>query len=623
LYDRTVVTIPLLCIRVQQKDIFYLFFEIFTSRKIMTTSFEELGLCPELLKAVENLGFEEPSPIQVLAVPPLLTGQDVVGQAQTGTGKTAAFGLPILEKITAAKNTQALVLCPTRELAIQVAEELGKLAMYKKGIVILPIYGGQPIERQFRALSNGAQVVVGTPGRVIDHLQRGTLHLEETAIAVLDEADEMLDMGFRDDIELILEKTAAHCQRVLFSATMPPAIRELSKRFLREPAMLTITQKILTVPAIDQVYYEVRPYQKMDALCRVLDSQGFRKALVFCSTKRSVDEVTMHLQQRGYQADALHGNLNQTQRDRVMSRFRTDGIEILVATDVAARGIDVDDVDAVINYDIPHDVESYVHRVGRTGRAGREGKAFTFVTVREHYKLHDIIRYTKARINQGQLPTLRDVNTIRTTRLLDEVQETLSAGSLERWLVLVEDFMTERFPDGEMASREVSAALLKLLMQRDFGNQDKAPEVDTLVKEERRAPRRAEGNNAPMRTTRRQEEDGPMTRLQINVGHVHKVTPRALVGAITGESGIPGRSIGAIDIQNTYSVVDIPTELAGDVLTILNGGVFICGTKVTVRVHTAMDTRKGAGSARRPHFGKFNKKPRGATSGKKMYRDPQ
>lgn len=591
----------------------------------MTTSFEELGLCPELLKAVEDLGFEEPSPIQVLAIPPLLAGQDVVGQAQTGTGKTAAFGLPILEKITLGKSTQALVLCPTRELAIQVAEELSKLAIHKKGIAILPIYGGQPIERQFRALNNGAQVVVGTPGRVIDHLQRGTLRLEETAIAVLDEADEMLDMGFRDDIELILEKTAAHCQRVLFSATMPPAIRELSKRFLREPAMLTITQKMLTVPAIDQVYYEVRPYQKMDALCRVLDSQGFRKALVFCSTKRSVDEVTMHLQQRGYQADALHGNLNQTQRDRVMNRFRTEGIEILVATDVAARGIDVDDVDAVINYDIPHDVESYVHRVGRTGRAGREGKAFTFVTVREHYKLHDIIRYTKARINQGQLPTLRDVNNIRTSRLLDEVQETLAAGTLERWLVLVEDFMTERFPDGAVASREVSAALLKLLMQRDFGNQDKPAEVDTLVKEERRAPKKAEnGKNMPMRVNRRQEEDGPMTRLQINVGHVHKVTPRALVGAITGESGIPGRSIGAIEIQNTYSVVDIPVDLAGDVLTVLNGGVFICGTKVTVRVHTEMDTRKGAGAAaRRPHFGKFNKKPRGATSGKKTYREPK
>ena len=341
----------------------------------MTASFEDLGLSPDLLKSIEDMGFEEPSPIQVLAVPPLLAGKYVMGQAQTGTGKTAAFGLPILEKAVPGKGIQAIVLCPTRELAIQVAEEMGKLAAHKRHLTILPIYGGQPIERQFRALSKGAQVVVGTPGRIIDHLQRGTLRLADVSIAVLDEADEMLDMGFRDDIEAILEQTPENCQRVMFSATMRAPILELGKRFLHNPEMLTITHKMLTVPAIEQIYYEVRPHQKMDALCRVLDSQGFRKALVFCSTKRSVDEVTAHLQGRGYQSDGLHGNLAQPQRDRVMNRFRAGGIEILVATDVAARGIDVDDVDAVINYDIPHDVESYVHRIGRTGRAGREGRA--------------------------------------------------------------------------------------------------------------------------------------------------------------------------------------------------------------------------------------------------------
>ena len=315
----------------------------------MAASFEELGLSRELLKAVADLGFEEPSPIQILAIPPLLTGRDAVGQAQTGTGKTAAFGLPLLERTTESKGVQALVLCPTRELAIQVSEELSKLAAYRRSIFILPIYGGQPIERQIRALAKGAQVVVGTPGRVIDHLQRGTLRLDGTRMVVLDEADEMLDMGFREDIELILAQSPEDCQKVLFSATMPQPIRDLSKRFLREPEMLTIAHKMLTVPAIEQLYYEVRPYQKMDALCRVLDSEGFRKALVFCATKRNVDEITVHLQQRGYQADGLHGDLNQTQRDRVMGRFRSDGLEILVATDVAARGIDVDDVDAVIN----------------------------------------------------------------------------------------------------------------------------------------------------------------------------------------------------------------------------------------------------------------------------------
>ena len=590
----------------------------------MTASFTELGLSQELLKAVEDLGFEEPSPIQVLAIPALLTGKDAVGQAQTGTGKTAAFGLPILEKIASGKSVQALVLCPTRELAIQVSEELSKLAVHKRGVSVLPIYGGQPIERQLRALAKGAQVGVGTPGRVIDHLQRGTLRLNEARIVVLDEADEMLDMGFREDIELILEQSPADCQRVLFSATMPQPIRELSKRFLREPEMLTIAHKMLTVPAIEQVYYEVRPYQKMDALCRVLDSQGFRKALVFCATKRSVDEITVHLQQRGYQADGLHGDMNQTQRDRVMSRFRTDGIEILVATDVAARGIDVDDVDAVINYDIPHDVEGYVHRIGRTGRAGREGKAFTFVTVREQYKIREIIRYTKARIQPGQLPTLRDVSNIRTSKLLDEVRQTLAESSLDRWRVLVEDFQTEHFPDGDASSRDISAALLKLLMQRDFGNQDNVGEEDELTMAPQRPAKNAEAKSkGRMQPLPRRQESGPMSRLHIDVGQAHDVTPRALVGAITGESGIPGRSVGAIDIQNNFSIVEISAELAAHVLATLNKGVFISGVKVSAKAADETDSphprKPFAPGQRRQRPGKFGKKPRGATLGRKAY----
>ena len=590
----------------------------------MTASFTELGLSQELLKAVEDLGFEEPSPIQVLAIPALLTGKDAVGQAQTGTGKTAAFGLPILEKIASGKSVQALVLCPTRELAIQVSEELSKLAVHKRGVSVLPIYGGQPIERQLRALAKGAQVVVGTPGRVIDHLQRGTLRLNEARIVVLDEADEMLDMGFREDIELILEQSPADCQRVLFSATMPQPIRELSKRFLREPEMLTIAHKMLTVPAIEQVYYEVRPYQKMDALCRVLDSQGFRKALVFCATKRSVDEITVHLQQRGYQAAGLHGEMNQTQRDRVMSRFRTDGIEILVATDVAARGIDVDDVDAVINYDIPHDVEGYVHRIGRTGRAGREGKAFTFVTVREQYKIREIIRYTKARIQPGQLPTLRDVSNIRTSKLLDEVRQTLAESSLDRWRVLGEDFQTEHFPDGDASSRDISAALLKLLMQRDFGNQDNVGEVDELTMAPQRPAKNAEAKSkGRMQPLPRRQESGPMSRLHIDVGQAHDVTPRALVGAITGESGIPGRSVGAIDIQNNFSIVEISAELAAHVLATLNKGVFISGVKVSAKAADETDSphprKPFAPGQRRQRPGKFGKKPRGATLGRKAY----
>ena len=552
----------------------------------MSMSFEDLGLSRELLKSVEDMGFEEPSPIQVLAVPPLMEGRDVVGQAQTGTGKTAAFGLPILDRVDARnKSPQALVLCPTRELAIQVAEEIGKLGARKRGIFALPVYGGQPIERQFRALARGAQIIVGTPGRVMDHMERGTLRFDEVFIAVLDEADEMLDMGFRDDIEAILERTPTGCQRVFFSATMPPAIMDLAKRFLQNPEILKITQKVLTVPTIEQVYYEVRPHQKMDALCRVLDSQGFRKALVFCSTKRSVDEVSMHLQTRGYQSDCLHGNLAQTQRDRVMGRFRTGGIEILVATDVAARGLDVDDVDAVINYDIPNDVENYVHRIGRTGRAGRAGSAFTFVSAREHYKLRDIIRITKARITQSQLPTLRDVTNIRTTRLLDEVRATIEAGTLERYTSLVEQFL-----DDESTSMDMAAALLKLLMQRDFGQHEQQDGRDSLSDpqnawRERHSDKVAErvyGRTSKVKNDKKKPRSRmPMERLFFNVGSKMHVAPRDLVGAIAGESGIPGRSIGAIEIHDRFSFVEIPTELADDVMNVMNGSQ-IRGFRVAV-----------------------------------------
>ena len=545
----------------------------------MSICFEELGISKELLKAVETMGFEEPSPIQALAIPHLLAGRDVIGQAQTGTGKTAAFGLPVLDRIdTRNKATQAIILCPTRELAIQVAEELGKLGQHKRGVFVLPIYGGQPIERQFRGLAKGAHVVVGTPGRIMDHMERGTLRLDSIQIAVLDEADEMLDMGFRDDIEAILEKTPETCQTVFFSATMPRAIMDLAKKFLNDPETLQITQKLLTVPGIEQTYYEVRPHQKMDALCRLLDTQGYRKALVFCSTKRSVDEVTAHLQTRGYQADGLHGNLAQPQRDRVMSRFRTGGIEILVATDVAARGIDVDDVEAVINYDIPNDVENYVHRIGRTGRAGRTGSAFTFVTAREHYKLRDIIRFTKARITQSKLPTLNDVTNIKTTRLLDEVRATMEAGSLERFNALVEQFLDE-----ESTSMDMAAALLKLLMQRDFGLPDpyaedpihnEASRFDNASRpqkrfEDRNGERAPFGKNKERSFNSRPRVD--MTRLFFNVGSKMQVQPRDMVGAIAGEAGIPGKSIGIIEIHERFSFVEVPTSMADDVMNVMNG----------------------------------------------------
>ncbi|MGN0008404.1 MAG: DEAD/DEAH box helicase [Desulfovibrionaceae bacterium] len=576
----------------------------------MTTSFAALGLSPALLQGIEDLGFEEPSPIQTLAVPALLAGRDAVGQAQTGTGKTAAFGLPLLERMGPERRTQGIVLCPTRELAIQVAEELGRLAVHRKDLRVLPVYGGQSIERQFRALAQGPQVIVGTPGRIIDHLHRGTLHLEETAVAVLDEADEMLDMGFREDIEEILEKTPENCQRVLFSATMPPAIRALADRFLRDPEVLAVPHRTQTAPAIEQVYYEVRQHQKGEALCRLLDAQNFRKALVFCSTKRGVDDVTLQLQRRGYQADGLHGNLSQSQRDRVMGRFREEGLDVLVATDVAARGIDVDDVDAVINYDIPHDVESYVHRIGRTGRAGREGRAFTFVTAREHFRLRDIMRCTKASISRHQLPTLHDLHHLRTAKVLDEVLETLAAGPQERWIALVEEFLGTHFPEGRIASRDVAAALLKLLVRRDFGGQDIDPGHDPLAEAPRRAPRAEERRESGSDTARRpprRHSDTPMTRIRISVGRAHSVKPGMLVGAIAGECGIPGGLVGAIDIAPRFSVVEVASSVAEEVLAILNAGVFICGTKITAEPWLA------APPPRKPHAPGARRRPSGAS----------
>ena len=539
----------------------------------MSMSFEELGLSKEVLKAVEDLGFEEPSPIQVLTVPRIMAGKDIVGQAQTGTGKTAAFGLPIVERVDVKKRApQALVLCPTRELCIQVAEEIGKLAARRRGLHVLPIYGGQPIDRQFRALDRGAHVIVGTPGRVMDHMERGTLEFSQIELSVLDEADEMLDMGFREDIEAILEKTPPKAQKVFFSATMPTAIMAMAKRFLNEPEILQVAQKLMTVPTIEQIYYEVRPHQKPDALCRVLDSQGFRRALVFCSTKRGVDEVTVHLQARGYQSDGLHGALAQAQRDRVMGRFRTGGIEILVATDVAARGIDVDDVDAVINYDMPNDVENYVHRIGRTGRAGRAGLAFTFVTARDHYRLRDIMRYTKAKITQDRLPTLSDVTAIKTGRLLEEVRNTIEAGSLERFNNLVEGFL-----DDESTSMDMAAALLKMLMERDFGTAEPDNGRDVLAEDDRRQPPRRDGKDSrpqrdgkPAFNKEPRTRDANMVRLFFNVGKKMNVGARDLVGAIAGECGIPGRSIGAIELHDRFSFVDIPADMVDEVSLIMN-----------------------------------------------------
>lgn len=555
------------------------------------SDFSDLGLNKDLLKAISDLGFEEPSPIQILAIPVLLEGRDMVGQAQTGTGKTAAFGLPILEKISnRSKKTQALVLCPTRELAVQVSEEINLLAAHTRGISILPVYGGQSMDRQLRALQRGAQIVVGTPGRVIDHLERGTLKLDSLQMMVLDEADEMLDMGFREDIERVLQRVPDECQRICFSATMPPAITQLAKIYLREPEFLRVARKEITVPSIDQIYYLIRPHQKTAALCLLLDSQDFNKGIVFCSTKRGVDELTAHLLGHGYQADALHGNLSQSQRDRVMERFRSGGLDLLVATDVAARGLDIDDVDLVINYDIPIDVENYVHRIGRTGRAGRSGKAVTFVTPRESYKVREITRYTKADLKQEQLPSRKDVSEYKTARLMQEVRDAVVSLRDER----ASDKKIDRYAltlstlENECSQEELAAALFKLLIERDQiwpSADDPQPEIvspslehHTFEKRDGKGARREnyEKSKAP-------RDNRNMTRLFFNVGSKGKVTPRDFVGAITGETGLPGRVVGAIEIHDRFSFVEVPSEYAQEIMNVMNKAV-IRGMKVAVDI---------------------------------------
>ncbi len=422
--------------------------------------FKDLKLSREMQKAITDMGFEEATPIQAQSIPYMLEGKDVIGQAQTGTGKTAAFGIATLERIDPQnRGVQAVILCPTRELAIQVAEELKKLSKYKRGIEILPIYGGQPIDRQIRALRKGVQIIIGTPGRVMDHLDRRTLKMDGVKIIILDEADEMLDMGFREDIEIIMRKIPKQRQTILFSATMSRPILDLTKRYQNNPQMIKLAHKEMTVPNVEQFYFEVKQQAKTEALCRLIDLHDLKLSLVFCNTKRRVDELVETLKARGYLADGLHGDLQQRQRDTVMSKFRRREIEVLVATDVAARGIDVGDIEAVFNYDISPDDEYYLHRIGRTARAGKAGQAFTFVTGREVYRIRQIQQFTKTKIIAQKVPSVSDVEYIRTNLVLEKVKGIVDAGHLGEYSNLVEKLTQEDY-----TSLEVAAALLKMLM---------------------------------------------------------------------------------------------------------------------------------------------------------------
>lgn len=507
--------------------------------------FEDMNISNEICRAVLDMGFEEATPIQSQAIPVILEGKDIIGQSQTGTGKTAAFGIPLLERINPEdRRLQALILCPTRELAIQVSEEFRKLLKYKDNIRVLPIYGGQPIDRQIAALRKGTQVVIGTPGRVMDHMRRRTIKAETVQMMVLDEADEMLDMGFREDIETILVKIPEEHQTLLFSATLSPEILDITKRFQKNPEFIKIVRKELTVPNIEQYYFDVKEKTKLDALCRIIDVYNPKLAMVFCNTKKRVDDLVEMLQGRGYFAEGLHGDLKQAQRDKVMQKFRNGTIEILVATDVAARGIDVDDIDVVFNYDVPQDEEYYVHRIGRTGRAGKAGKAFTFCVGKEIYKLRDIMRYTKTKIQQQKLPTLSDVEEMKTNIYLEKIKGIIEEGHLTKYIHLVDRLMEEDY-----TSIDIAAALLK-----DHLSDVNADDIDAL-------------DDINLGGTELYGGEGEkMVRLFINAGKKSKIRAKDIVGAIANEAGIPGKTLGEIAIFDEYTFVDVPNEFVRDIL---------------------------------------------------------
>ena len=537
--------------------------------------FEELQLDDRIIRAITEMGFEEASPIQAQAIPVVLEGRDIIGQAQTGTGKTAAFGLPLLQRVDPkVKKLQAIVLLPTRELAIQVAEELRRFAKFMHGIKVLPIYGGQDIVRQIRALKDGTQIVVGTPGRVMDHMRRKTVKTDHVHTVVLDEADEMLNMGFLEDMETILSQLPAERQTLMFSATMPPAIAEIARKFQTDPVTVRVIKKELTVPKVTQYYYEVKPKNKVEVMCRLLDLYDPKLSIAFCNTKRQVDELVQALQGRGYFADGLHGDLKQVQRDRVMESFRNGLTDILIATDVDARGIDVGNVEAVFNYDIPQDDEYYVHRIGRTGRAGREGKAFSLVVGREVYKLRDIQRYCKTKIIPQAIPSLNDITEIKAEKILDQVQETLNDSDLTKMVNILEKKLIEE----DYTSLDLAAALLKMAMGDD--NEDiidsymPARSLDDLDSYGRgRGRDRGRGGRGGRKgATDRAAIDyvtgggEHMARLFINIGKSQRVTPGDILGAVAGESGIPGRLVGSIDMYDGYTFVDVPAQYAEDVL---------------------------------------------------------
>ncbi|PPJ27928.1 ATP-dependent RNA helicase [Nocardia nova] len=528
-------------------------------------SFADLGIDDRLLAAIADVGYESPSPIQAATIPPLLAGADVVGLAQTGTGKTAAFAIPILMGLEKRpKPPQALVLAPTRELAIQVAEAFGRYSAHLPGIHVLPIYGGQNYAVQLQGLRRGAQVVVGTPGRVIDHLERGTLDLTQLRYLVLDEADEMLKMGFQEDVERILRDTPADKQVALFSATMPSVIRKISKQYLADPVEITVKSKTSTNTNITQRWVQVSHQRKLDALTRILEVEPFEAMIIFVRTKQATEELAEKLRSRGYSAAAINGDIAQNQRERTIGQLKSGTLDILVATDVAARGLDVDRISHVLNYDIPHDTESYVHRIGRTGRAGRTGEALLFVAPRERRLLDAIERATRQPLTEMQLPSVDDVNAQRVVKFHDAITENLASSNLALFRKLIEDYEAEH----NIPLADIAAALA-------VGGHDGDNFFMEAEPEPIRPPRR---ERAPREDRERRPEGGPqhhratgaeMATYRIAVGKRHRVVPGAIVGAIANEGGLRRSDFGHISIRPDHSLVELPADLSSETLDAL------------------------------------------------------
>ncbi|MGZ4511397.1 MAG: DEAD/DEAH box helicase [Mycobacterium sp.] len=554
-----------------------------------STTFADLQIHPAVLRAIADVGYESPTGIQAATIPALMAGTDVVGLAQTGTGKTAAFAIPILSKIdVTSKATQALVLAPTRELALQVAEAFSRYGAHLPQIQVLPIYGGSSYTVQLAGLRRGAQVVVGTPGRVIDHLERGTLDLSRVDYLVLDEADEMLNMGFAEDVERILSETPEYKQVALFSATMPSAIRKLTTKYLHDPFEVTSKAKTATAENISQRYIQVAGPRKMDALTRVLEVEPFEAMIVFVRTKQATEEVAEKLRARGFSAAAINGDIPQAQRERTIAALKdggSKGIDILVATDVAARGLDVDRISHVLNYDIPHDTESYVHRIGRTGRAGRSGTALLFVSPRERHLLKAIEKATRQTLTEAELPTVEDVNAQRVAKFADSITDSLGAPGIELFRKLVADY--EREHDVPMA--DIAAALA--LQARDGDAFLMAPEP----------PPERRQRDEPRDRPERPRQSRPFSTYRIAVGKRHKIGPGAIVGAIANEGGLHRSDFGHIAIGPDFSLVELPAKLPRATLKKLEN-TRISGVLINLRPERSSDKARG-GKPRRKHAG--------------------